>query len=169
MEDSCHIVVLHTHPLELRNEDGDVMGQLDTMGLQHTIHFSDAKNDSSMRNVLFSRGDIQLFVEEAERVHREGERYERLGLYRRDEDGGGLFFNWVQHPLGAAVAEVRVGAHGRTVGVEVRYGRRSEWLMNRDDLHSAQRVRDLAAKLGIPVEVREVPYDEVESSFPVRK
>jgi hypothetical protein len=41
--------------------------------------------------------------------------------------------------------------------------------MNRDDLHSAQRVRDLAAKLGIPVEVREVPYDEVESSFPVRK
>lgn len=153
-EKSRQYFVLHTHPEEYLNRQGDVMGSAKYQG--RTIVLGQAEVSRDTRNVLFSHQDVRLFVSHARSLFAEAAREPALDLSIFYDRQARVFRNWVQHPFGLAEMRVYLSPAGLPLKVEIDYGVMPE--AKGDSRHLAQAAalrRDMAAELKIPVTVTE--------------
>lgn len=107
-EDSNRFFALHTHPEMYLNENGERMGHDHDLNIEenHTMYFDPVAATISRRtyNVLFSRVDVDVFIESAI-FYRSHARGARSMIYDPDTN---TFTEWLFHPCGGAQMQIRM-------------------------------------------------------------
>lgn len=163
-EKSHQFFVLHTHPEEYLNQNGQHMGGIADQGRTIALDVGDASKDT--RNVLFSHQDVRLFVRHASEIFSVAAKSPSLDLsifYNRQTR---VFKNWVQHPHGMAEMRVHLSPTGVAQKVEIQYGVKPEAQRNLKHISQANALRSMTSELHIPVEVDEVNINGLEGQLP---
>lgn len=187
-EDSSLYFLLHTHPNWYGAKGGGDMGDHATLALDV------ATEKKSTHGVLFSDTDIENGVLRAERLFHSGRTGEAAVSLFYDQERR-VYKNWVQHSQGVSQVEVFLDPQGKAQKVQIKYGVyppealllpempkgfendpiiikimeqmvRKQGIEDENHLDTAEELKKLKSKLGIPVRVRKVDHKQVEQNMP---
>jgi hypothetical protein len=150
------VALVHSHPRLYVNRRRNLMGHRDTLDLDT------AREVGHSASILFSPGDLDSMVHDAERLNKD-----KVSLPGFLENG--VYRNWVQHPFGLSEAELRVGNDGKVAEMKIRFGF-YPGISGLDGSHQAVRkqVEAYAKKTfpGVKVSFEEAPAAEIEARIP---